>query len=189
MLEAVNLNDRLHSRVGSLSGGMRRRLGLAQALLGNPPIIIVDEPTTGLDPTEQQRFRTLLSHLAVQGNHTILLSTHIISDVATIANQLAVLEVGSIIFQGSVHALTRLAADHTWQWYTSIAQVEALQEQQGIHISSLQPASDKSSSPDQVLVRVIGKQPAPEATLVQPTLEDGYFSLIGTNKPLPQKGQ
>ena len=93
-LEAVNLADRAHSRVGALSGGMRRRLGLAQALLGDPPLLIVDEPTAGLDPVEQQRFRMLLGTLGAQGNRTIILSTHIVADIASIAQRLAVLEQG-----------------------------------------------------------------------------------------------
>nr|BBH87697.1 ABC transporter ATP-binding protein [Thermosporothrix sp. COM3] len=183
VLDAVNLRDRARTRVGALSGGMRRRLGLAQALLGNPPVLIVDEPTAGLDPVEQQRFRTLLARLAAQGNRTILLSTHIIGDVATIASHLAVLDQGKMLFQGTVPALTEIARERCWSWRTTIARIEALRERRELLISSLHPITDDpEASPDQVIARVIGEQPDAEAVPVAPTLEDGYFSLIGVSE-------
>lgn len=175
-LEAVNLTDRAHSRVSALSGGMRRRLGLAQALLGDPSIVIVDEPTAGLDPVEQQRFRTLLSTLGAQGDRTIILSTHIVADVATAARRLAVLERGSLVFQGSVGELTARARGQVWQCRTTIDMVELTRKHKSLIITSLTPTDD---STEEVIARVVGEQPDTRATACEPTLEDGYFALVG----------
>lgn len=179
VLEAVNLRDRLKSRVGALSGGMRRRLGLAQALLGNPRLLIVDEPTTGLDLVEQQRFRLLLGTLGAQGAQTIILSTHIIGDVATIAGHVAVLEQGQLIFQGSVRELARRASGQSWLWRTTIEQVDRVRKMPTMTVTSITPIADGVASANEVLARVEGAQPAPDAFACEPTLEDGYFSLIG----------
>nr|BBH87836.1 multidrug ABC transporter ATP-binding protein [Thermosporothrix sp. COM3] len=178
-LEAVNLRDRARSRVGSLSGGMRRRLGLAVALLGKPPVIIVDEPTTGLDPVEQQRFRMLLGTLGAQGGQTILLSTHIVGDVATVAGRLAVLEKGQLLFQGSVSELAQLARGKCWLWRTTLEQVNALRQSGQLLVASLTPITDGSAAPNEVIARVEGPRPSPFAIPAEPTLEDGYFLLIG----------
>jgi ABC-2 type transport system ATP-binding protein len=103
---------------------MRRRLGLAQALLGDPQILIVDEPTTGLDPVEQQRFRVLPGTLGAQKNRTILLSTHIVADLAVSANRLAVLEKGVLIFDGQANELTERARGTTWLWRAPLMEIE-----------------------------------------------------------------
>lgn len=179
VLEMVNLSDRAQSRVKALSGGMRRRLGLAQALLGDPRLIIVDEPTTGLDPVEQQRFRTLLGSLGAHGERTIILSTHIVADVASVASRVAVLELGGLRFQGTTGELTAVASGRCWQWRTSIEQVEAARETQQLLVTSLTPYDDASGLLHQVSARVVGPQPAPEAVVCEPTLEDGYFALVG----------
>jgi ABC-2 type transport system ATP-binding protein len=181
-LEVVNLSDRKRSYVGTLSGGMRRRLGLAQALLGDPPILIVDEPTTGLDPVEQQRFRTLIGSLGAQGNRIILLSTHIVADVATVASKLAVLEQGTLVFQGTVHSLTDMAQNRCWQWRTNITQIETMRQQKQILVTSLTPVTDNTGNPDQVIARVVGNAPSPDAIECTPTLEDGYFAIIGAGE-------
>jgi ABC-type multidrug transport system ATPase subunit len=179
VLEAVNLSDRTRSRVSTLSGGMRRRLGLAQALLGDPRVVIVDEPTTGLDPVEQQRFRMLLGTLGAQGNRTIILSTHIVADVATVAGRLAVLEKGQLAFQGSVTELAARARGYSWLWRTTIDVVEAARRERPLLITSLTPVTDGTGTAHEVIARVEGMRPAPEAIPCEPTLEDGYFSIIG----------
>ncbi len=182
-LEAVNLTDRIYSRVGSLSGGMRRRLGLAQALLGDPLVLIVDEPTAGLDPVEQQRFRTLLGTLSAQGNRTIILSTHVIEDIAICAHRLAVLEQGHLLFQGFLPDLTAYARGQVWLWRTSIETIEAAREGRQMVVTSITPVEDLSLRLNHLVdARVVGRQPDPMAVEHKPTLEDGYFALLGKMK-------
>lgn len=179
VLDAVNLSDRAKTRVGTLSGGMRRRLGLAQALLGNPYLLIVDEPTTGLDPVEQQRFRMLLGALGAQGNQTIILSTHIIADVATIAGHLAVLEQGQLVFHGTVQELAARASGYSWLWRTTMENLERVRQQRSMIVTSLTPITDGTAAPNEILARIEGERPDAHAQPCEPTLEDGYFSIIG----------
>lgn len=103
VLERVNLTDRAQSRVSSLSGGMRRRLGIAQALLHDPKVIIADEPTAGLDPEERARFRELLQETARE--KTVLLSTHIVSDIEEACERIAILDGGHVRYDGTVAGL------------------------------------------------------------------------------------
>jgi ABC-2 type transport system ATP-binding protein len=179
LLEEVNLTDRCNARVKTLSGGMRRRLGLAQALLGDPKVLIVDEPTTGLDPVEQQRFRMLLGSLGAQGNRTIILSTHIVADLAVTANSLAVLEMGRLVFFGKVNELAARARGFSWLWRTSLAELEAARQSRGLIVTSMMAVADGTNANNEVIARIEGPCPAPEATPCEPTLEDGYFSIIG----------
>lgn len=178
-LDAVHLGDRARSRVSTLSGGMRRRLGLAQALLGDPPILIVDEPTAGLDPVEQQRFRALLGSLGARGDRTVLLSTHVVADVATIARELVVLEQGRIVFLGGVDELASRAGGKVWRWETRLSTVDGARSRQGLIVSSLSPMDIGESGEPGVIARVVGDRPVPEAIPLAPSLEDGYFAVIG----------
>lgn len=196
-LAAVHLTERAGARVATLSGGMYRRLGLAQALLGDPPVIIVDEPTAGLDPLEQQRFRHLLGTLGASGERTIILSTHVVADVATVAQRLAVLERGELLFRGSVGDLTARARSQTWSWRATLDAVEEARHRHGLIVTSLTPVDDTGPAiPQRVLAHVLGPKPAPEATPRDPTLEDGYFALIGRTEhdedeqhtPAPARG-
>lgn len=179
VLDAVNLRDRLKSRVGTLSGGMRRRLALAQALLGNPRLLIIDEPTAGLDLVEQQRFRTLLGTLGAQGEQTILLSTHIVADVATLVGRLAVLDHGRLIFQGTVEELAMRSHGRSWLWRTTLERLEEARQRRHLLITAVTPVVDVRTAANEVLARIEGECPDPTAVLSKPTLEDGYFSLIG----------
>ncbi len=172
-LASVNLQEKARERVSSLSGGMRRRLGLAAALLGDPRILIVDEPTTGLDPVEQQRFRLLLGSLAGSGNRTILLSTHIVSDISSIAQNVVVLERGKTAFQGNVQQLAEQARGFCWEWQAPLEKIEALQAQGTSTVSSLQPHSSLLMQ-----ARVVGSRPDESAFPCDPTVEDGYFKLL-----------
>ncbi|HET8905967.1 MAG TPA: ABC transporter ATP-binding protein, partial [Ktedonobacterales bacterium] len=112
LLELVGLSDVARRKLKAFSGGMKRRVGIAQALLNDPKLLIVDEPTAGLDPEERIRFRNLLADLG--GNRVVLLSTHIVEDIAQTCRDLAVLTEGRVIFQGTVPTLLSEANGHVW---------------------------------------------------------------------------
>ena len=101
VLQQVNLSERQNDRIGTLSGGMLRRLGIAQAILGDPEVLIVDEPTVGLDPEERKHFRRLLADIAE--NRIVLISTHIVEDIAEISTELIVMKNGKIIAEGTAN--------------------------------------------------------------------------------------
>lgn len=117
-LDKVGLFDVRERDANKLSGGMKRRLGIAQTLIGNPKIIVVDEPTTGLDPEERIRFRNILSELSQQ-DVIIILSTHIVGDISSVCNNLALLNNGQVAFKGTPEALIEKARGHVWQVNTS----------------------------------------------------------------------
>src|SRR5450631_3387802 len=126
LLQVVNLVDARKRPLGSYSGGMRQRVGIAQALLNDPELLIVDEPTAGLDPAERVRFRTLLSSLTA--DRLIILSTHIIGDVEAVANRLIVLDRGHIIADTTPTELLRLAAGQVWSLTVDAATALQLQQ-------------------------------------------------------------
>lgn len=117
-LDKVGLFDVRERDANKLSGGMKRRLGIAQTLIGSPKIIVVDEPTTGLDPEERIRFRNILSELSQQ-DVIIILSTHIVGDISSVCNNLALLNNGQLAFKGTPEALIEKARGHVWQVSTS----------------------------------------------------------------------
>ncbi len=114
MLEEVGLFEARDRNANKLSGGMKRRLGIAQALINNPKIIIVDEPTTGLDPEERIRFRNLLSTISAK-DVIIILSTHIVGDISSTCDNMALLNTGKLAFSGSPEELIKEAEGHVWQ--------------------------------------------------------------------------
>jgi ABC-type multidrug transport system ATPase subunit len=122
LLEMVGLTEFRNRRVGHLSGGMLRRLGVAQALLSDPPFVILDEPTAGLDPAERVRFRTMLTELSRE--RIVILSTHIVADIGSSCRRLAVLDRGSLRFLGERQELLDLANGHVWQTYVDDEQYE-----------------------------------------------------------------
>lgn len=142
---------------------MRRRVGIAQALLNDPRLLIVDEPTAGLDPEERIRFRTLLSQLA--GSRTVLLSTHIVDDVAQTCRRVAILDAGRVRFDGRVEDVIRHAAGRVWSVRTASGPPA------GVVVSAL---ADEHGTRYRV---ISDAPPAPEATPVEPSLEDGYLAL------------
>ena len=165
-LAHVGLADSADRRLGGFSGGMRQRVGIAQALLNDPKLLIVDEPTVGLDPEERLRFRHLLTELA--GDRLVILSTHIVSDIEASAGDLAVLVGGRLRFHGTPEALMADAAGHVWSWTVPserLAEVRA-----GHRISRAQRRADG------VEVRVVGERlPSADAMPVAPDLEDAYL--------------
>ena len=165
-LAMVGLSDAAERRLGGFSGGMRQRVGIAQALLNDPRLLIVDEPTVGLDPEERARFRHLLAELAA--DRLVILSTHIVSDIEASAGELAVLVGGRLRFHGAPEALMAEAAGRVWSWTVPS---EKLAEVRAAHrISRAQRRSDG------VEVRVVGERaPSTDALPAQPDLEDAYL--------------
>jgi ABC-type multidrug transport system ATPase subunit len=168
LLETVALADAANRKLKTYSGGMKRRVGIAQALLNDPRLLIVDEPTAGLDPEERIRFRNLLSDLA--GDRTVLLSTHIVEDVAQTCRNLAVMSQGRILFQGTTAGLVDAARGVVWT--VTLPRGAARPEGDLTVVSTMHLGSS-------VQYRVVGR-PAPSARAVpaEPSLEDGYVALM-----------
>lgn len=131
LLDQVGLLEVRDRQANRLSGGMKRRLGIAQALIGNPSIIIVDEPTTGLDPDERIRFRNILSQLS-QNDVTIILSTHIVGDISSTCQGMALLNRGELVFSGSPENLVRLADNHVFRLSLTPEQYESVKEKYNV---------------------------------------------------------
>ncbi len=131
MLEKVALDNVRDRMANKLSGGMKRRLGIAQALIGNPKILIVDEPTTGLDPGERIRFRNILADLG-QEERIIILSTHIVSDISSTCNNMALLLEGEVAFNGSPETLINQARNHVFQIDVQDSDLEKIKEEYSI---------------------------------------------------------
>lgn len=171
-LEMVGLGDVADRRLGGYSGGMRQRVGIAQALLNNPKLLIVDEPTVGLDPEERVRFRHLLAELA--GERLVILSTHIVSDIEASAGTLAIMSGGRLRFHGTPEALMADAEGHVWQW--TVAADQLAEARTRLRISRAQRRAHG------VEVRVVGEEPpASDAVPAAPDLEDAYLWLLHRN--------
>jgi ABC-type multidrug transport system ATPase subunit len=127
-LDKVGLFNARERKANKLSGGMKRRLGIAQALIGDPKIIVVDEPTTGLDPQERIRFRNILSELS-QKDVIIILSTHIVGDISSVCRELALLSEGKVMFNGAPEKLIEKVRGKAWQLQTSGTEYDILKEQ------------------------------------------------------------
>lgn len=165
LLEVLSLSEVADRRVGGYSGGMKRRLGIGQALLGNPEIIIVDEPTAGLDPEERMRFRSLLSTLGT--GRTVILSTHILDDVAQTCPTVAVLKKGRVVYSGTTDGLVNAARGHTFILDTSgTAPIDS-----GVVVNA-------QAIPTGTRYRLVATRPAPGASPTEPTIEDGYVALM-----------
>jgi ABC-2 type transport system ATP-binding protein len=170
MLEAVNLHAVANRTTGGFSGGMKQRLGIAQALISDPDVVIVDEPTAGLDPEERARFRNLLAGIGL--GKLVVLSTHIVSDVESIATQIAIMLEGSIVSFGSPEDLLRNAAGHVWEMVVPSEEFERMRRTQRI--------SSAIRRGDGVHVRVVSPEPPRrDATAAEPTLEDAFLHTIG----------
>ncbi|MEU9455681.1 ABC transporter ATP-binding protein [Streptomyces sp. NPDC048277] len=169
LLELVNLTEAVKRPLGKYSGGMMRRVGIAQALLANPKVIIVDEPTAGLDPEERVRFRNLLSDLAA--DRVVMLSTHIVSDVESVASDIAVVAGGRLLRRGSPEELLAAVEDRVWEVLVDPADVPVIQKRQIV--------SRMIRTSSGVRVRLLTHVP-PYATAerVEPDLEDAYLAIV-----------
>ena len=170
-LEKTSLTEHRKKKMRQLSGGMKRRVGLVQALLNEPKFLIVDEPTTGLDPEERIRIRNLLVDFSE--NRTVLFSTHVVEDLAAVCNQLAVMKKGQFLYAGSMKELVRVAKGHVWICRLR-NEVQAREIEKKYHISS------KQLSEDGVQIRLISEEmPNIDCVSVEPTLEDAYIYISG----------
>jgi ABC-2 type transport system ATP-binding protein len=169
-LERVGLFDARDRQANNLSGGMKRRLGIAQALIGEPRIIIVDEPTTGLDPEERIRFRNILSELSQQ-DVIIILSTHIVGDISSVCNDLALLDDGRVQFNNSPEKLVEKARGHVWQVFTSGVEYDLLKEKYAV--TSTIPSAEGWE------IQLVGKElDIPSAVPIEPNLEHAYVYFM-----------
>lgn len=169
LLEEVNLTEKAGKKVRTYSGGMKRRLGIAQALIGSPPVLIVDEPTAGLDPEERVRFRNLLTRFSL--GRIVLLSTHVVADIESNCRQIAVLDKGKIKLSGQLSDLQKRGEGQVWEG--------VITEQRYVELDPISIVSTRRTD-DGMLCRVIGEKPphGVDATFVSPTLEDGYLALL-----------
>ena len=166
LLQMVGLSDVSRQKIRSFSGGMKQRLGVAQAVLNDPKVLVLDEPTAGLDPKERIRFRNLISDLSQ--NKIVILSTHIVSDVEYIADQILMMKKGKLILAGSPSELTEQAAGIAWSLIVPEREVGRYEAQ--CCICNLRHLTDG------VELRIVSRnQPAPAAVPVQTTLEDLYL--------------
>jgi ABC-2 type transport system ATP-binding protein len=172
LLVVVNLVNAAKRPLGGYSGGMKQRVGIAQALLNDPQLLIVDEPTVGLDPEERVRFRNLLSDLA--GERIILLSTHIVSDVEATATEIVIINKGRKIEHAAPEKLLQLLEGKVWEWVIPSEALTALKQKQLI--------SGTIRRENGIQVRVVSDAcPAPEAQSIHPSLEDVYLHLVSGN--------
>ncbi len=180
-LEDVGLYDVRHQRTGTFSGGMMRRLGIAQAILTNPEFLIVDEPTVGLDPEERIRFRGILGRLS--RDRAILISTHIVGDISSTCEEVAVLNGGKLMFHGAPEDMIQKAEGKTWEVRVDDEGFEALTRQ--FYVVNIAPDGDMMD------LRMVGDaEPPSDARPVPPTLEDAYvhFMEMGSETLVTESG-
>ncbi|MAT99807.1 MAG: ABC transporter ATP-binding protein [Anaerolineaceae bacterium] len=181
LLTLLNLTQAAKRPLGSYSGGMKQRIGIAQALLNDPQLLIVDEPTVGLDPEERNRFRQLIADLA--GNRIILFSTHIVGDIEASATEIAILNKGQLRQHTTPEVLLRAVEGKVWEWIVLAAELPQVRQR---HL-----VSSAIRRSDGIHVRLIADlPPAAAAKMVTPTLEDAYLGAVqldGRETAVPPK--
>lgn len=176
LLAVVGLSNVSNKKIKTFSGGMKQRVGIAQALLNNPQILILDEPTAGLDPKERVRFRNLLSEYA--RDKIVILSTHIVSDVEAIADEVLLMKKGRIVLQGTVQELTKKAEGKVWELSVSAAEARMWQAKATV-------ANLRHEGKDIVLRIISDNKPSEQAVPCEATLEDLYLYFF----PAEEGGQ
>ena len=177
LINAVNLRNAASRPIGRFSGGMRQRVGIAQALLNDPEILIVDEPTVGLDPEERIRFRAMISELS--GDRIVILSTHIVSDVETTADEIALIAGGRLLAHVPPQILTAEVAGRVWSVTVTEDDLATLRRRFIVVNTTRRSAG--------VAARVVAESaPHPSAQQVAPTLEDAYMSRIASHEDDPR---
>jgi ABC-2 type transport system ATP-binding protein len=172
LLLVVNLKDAAKRPLGGYSGGMKQRVGIAQALLNDPQLLIVDEPTVGLDPEERVRFRNLLSDLS--GQRIVILSTHIVSDVEATATEIVIINQGHKLQHAVPEKLLNVLEGKVWQWIIPSAELSALKQEYIV--------SGMVRHSEGVQVRVVSEaMPSSSAQAILPSLEDVYLYLVSPN--------
>jgi len=170
VLAEVNLSNEAKKKVGALSGGMRRRLGIAQAMLGNPAFIMVDEPTAGLDPEERIRFRGFIRRVAA--NRVVLLSTHIIEDIKNNCDGLALINNGKVKQFDGFEELENMAKGKVWKMVINSNDFYKIEGKYKI-------LSTNTNADNNLEIRVYSEEkPSEDAEAVQPTVEEGYLTWI-----------
>lgn len=179
LLEVVNLTDVRKKALGGFSGGMKQRVGIAQALLNNPEILIVDEPTAGLDPEERVRFRNLLTELAE--SRVVILSSHIVSDIEAATTDVVVIDRGRMIKRAVPEELTQSVEGKVWELIIPSAELATLKNQYVI--------SSTVRTGDGLKIRIVSEDiPHENAGIVPPTLEDAYLYLLRGGRSGEQNG-
>lgn len=172
LLNLVNLADVRKRPLGGYSGGMKQRIGIAQALLNDPQLLIVDEPTAGLDPEERVRFRNLLSELS--GERIIILSTHIVSDVEATATDIALISQGTLVAHASPEALLQKVEGKVWEWVLPSAELNAARQRYLV--------SNTARRSDGVHARVLSEIPPNGSQPVTANLEDAYLYCLSQHR-------
>lgn len=168
LLEKVNLFPQRHKEVATFSGGMKQRFGVAQALLGNPSIIIVDEPTAGLDPEERNRFNGLLSEIG--NDRIIILSTHLVDDVRNLCSKMAIMQNGKIILQGNPNTLVNELKGKIWCKQIATSELAHYQSEYEVIASYYREGK--------LMVQVYSETTLADFESVEPSLEEVYFSAL-----------
>lgn len=167
LLDVVSLSDVADKKIRTFSGGMKQRLGIAQAVLNNPEILVLDEPTAGLDPKERVRFRNLIADFSK--DKIVILSTHIVSDVEYIADTILMMKSGRLLLRGSVEEVTDSMREKVWKYVVGKENIDRINER--FCVANLHHLDDGN-----VEVRIISdRRPFGDAVVVEPTLEDLYL--------------
>ena len=171
MLDVMGLTEVRDRKAKKLSGGMTRRLGIAQALIGDPKVLIIDEPTTGLDPEERIKFRNLLADISQ--NKIIILSTHIVGDISSTCQNIALLNNGKIVFEGNPLELVKMAEGHVWKIVIDERELDEIKK--NYNIITTVPVNGKLE------LKIVGRElDKYSGESIQPTLEDAYVYFMET---------